>query len=38
LREGKPLEASEFAVHVDRVGEGRAPAYNRRDQSLSPGE
>lgn len=26
LREGKPLDASEFAVHLDQVREGRAPA------------
>ena len=26
LREGKPLDASEFAVHLDHVREGRAPA------------
>ena len=25
LREGKPLDASEFAVHLDHVREGRAP-------------
>ena len=25
LREGKPLDASEFAVHLDQVREGRAP-------------
>src|SRR5438552_6111846 len=26
LREGKPLDASEFAIHLDQVREGRAPA------------
>ncbi|ABS28163.1 ATP-binding protein [Anaeromyxobacter sp. Fw109-5] len=26
LREGKPLDASEFAVHLDHVRDGRAPA------------
>jgi hypothetical protein len=26
LREGKPLDASEFAVHLDQVREGLAPA------------
>lgn len=26
LREGRPLDASEFAVHLDHVREGRAPA------------
>src|SRR3954451_25499622 len=26
LREGKPLDASEFAVHLDHVRENRAPA------------
>ena len=26
LREGRPLDASEFAVHLDQVREGRAPA------------
>src|SRR5919199_5323016 len=25
LRQGKPLDASEFAVHLDHVREGRAP-------------
>ena len=25
LREGKPLDAAEFAVHLDQVREGRAP-------------
>jgi hypothetical protein len=26
LREGKPLDASEFAIHLDQVRDGRAPA------------
>ena len=26
LREGKPLDASEFAVHLDQVRDGRAPS------------
>src|SRR4051794_28568918 len=25
LREGRPLDASEFAVHLDQVRDGRAP-------------
>ena len=25
LREGKPLDAAEFAVHLDQVRDGRAP-------------
>ena len=29
LREGKPLDASEFAVHLDQVRDGRAPAVYR---------
>src|SRR5262245_52844323 len=33
LREGKPLDASEFAVHLDHVRDGRAPAvYQQPDQ------
>jgi hypothetical protein len=33
LREGKPLDASEFAVHLDQVREGRAPAvYQKPEQ------
>lgn len=27
LREGKPLDASEFAIHLDQVIEDRAPFY-----------
>jgi len=30
LREGKPLDASEFAVHLDQVRDGRAPAVYQR--------
>jgi len=33
LREGKPLDASEFAVHLDQVREGLAPAdYQKPDR------
>src|ERR1041384_6535355 len=33
LREGKPLDAAEFAVHLDQVREGRAPAdYQKPEQ------
>src|SRR5258706_594100 len=33
LREGKPLDASEFAVHLDHVRDGSAPAvYQQPDQ------
>ena len=33
LREGKPLDASEFAVHLDHVRDGRAPAvYQQPEQ------
>src|SRR3990170_8010225 len=33
LREGKPLDAAEFAVHLDQVRDGRAPSdYQRPDQ------
>ncbi|MFC1654178.1 ATP-binding protein [Myxococcota bacterium] len=33
LREGEPLDASEFAVHLDHVREGRAPAdYQEPDR------
>jgi hypothetical protein len=33
LREGKPLDASEFAVHLDHVRDGRAPAvYQKPEQ------
>lgn len=30
LREGKPLDASEFAVHLDQVRDGRAPAVYQK--------
>src|SRR6266487_4141416 len=32
LREGKPLDASEFAVHLDQVREGKAPADYQRPE------
>jgi hypothetical protein len=33
LREGKPLDAAEFAVHLDQVRDGRAPSdYQNPDQ------
>src|SRR5208283_1100644 len=33
LREGKPLDASEFAVHLDQVRDGRAPeVYQQPEQ------
>ena len=33
LREGRPLDASEFAVHLDQVRDGRAPAvYQQPDK------
>src|SRR3954453_11330348 len=33
LREGRPLDASEFAVHLDQVRDGRAPAdYQQPEQ------
>jgi hypothetical protein len=33
LREGKPLDASEFAVHLDQVRDGRAnPEYQKPDK------
>src|SRR6059036_3723615 len=33
LREGKPLDAAEFAVHLDQVRAGRAPSdYQKPDQ------
>jgi hypothetical protein len=33
LREGKPLDAAEFAVHLDQVRDGRAPDdYQKPDQ------
>lgn len=35
LREGKPLDASEFAVHLDHVRDGRAPAVYQNPAELS---
>src|SRR5262249_24647045 len=32
LREGKPLDASEFAVHLDQVRDGRAPTDYQRPE------
>ena len=32
LREGRPLDASEFAVHLDQVREGHAPADYQEPQ------
>src|SRR6516162_4831166 len=32
LREGKPLDASEFAVHLDQVRVGRAPAVSQNPE------
>src|SRR6267154_166641 len=33
LREGRPLDAAEFAVHLDQVRDGRAPSdYQRPEQ------
>jgi len=32
LREGKPLDASEFAVHLDQVRDGRAPVDYQNPQ------
>src|SRR6267378_4531993 len=33
LREGRPLDASEFAVHLDQVRDGRAPdVYKKPEQ------
>lgn len=34
LREGKPLDASEFAVHLDQVRDGRAPAVYQRPEEF----
>ena len=35
LRESKPLDASEFAVHLDQVRDGRAPTvYRNADEFL----
>jgi hypothetical protein len=32
LREGRPLDASEFAVHLDQVRDGRAPAVYQKPE------
>jgi hypothetical protein len=32
LRDGRPLDASEFAVHLDHVREGRAPDYYKNPE------
>jgi predicted AAA+ superfamily ATPase len=32
LREGRPLDASEFAVHLDQVRDGRAPVDYQNPQ------
>jgi len=32
LREGKPLDASEFAVHLDQVRDGRAPPVYQKPE------
>ena len=32
LREGKPFDASEFAVHLDQVRDGRAPAVYQKPE------
>lgn len=34
LRESKPLDASEFAVHLDQVRDGRAPAVYRNPEDF----
>ena len=34
LREGKPLDASEFAVHLDQVRDGRAPTVYQQPQDF----
>ncbi|MCZ2075917.1 MAG: DUF499 domain-containing protein [Bryobacterales bacterium] len=34
LREAKPLDASEFAVHLDQVRDGRAPAVYRNPEEF----
>ena len=34
LREGGPLDASEFAVHLDHVRDGRAPAVYQNPQEF----
>lgn len=34
LREGRPLDASEFAVHLDQVRDGRAPAVYQNPEDF----
>src|SRR5215813_10191005 len=34
LREGKPLDASEFAVHLDQVRDDRAPDVYRKPEQF----
>jgi len=34
LREGKPLDASEFAVHLDQVRDGRAPTVYQQPEDF----
>lgn len=34
LREGKPLDASEFAVHLDQVRDGRAPKVYQKPEEF----
>ena len=34
LREGRPLDASEFAVHLDQVRDGRAPAVYQKPEDF----
>lgn len=36
LREGKPLDAAEFAVHLDQVRDGKAPAVYINPEHFSP--
>ncbi|MFA5822819.1 MAG: hypothetical protein WC853_07065 [Thermodesulfovibrionales bacterium] len=34
LREGRPLDASEFAVHLDQIKDGNAPIVSRQVSSV----
>ncbi|MBK9316249.1 MAG: hypothetical protein IPM55_18705 [Acidobacteria bacterium] len=34
LREGKPLDASAFAVHLDQVRDGRAPKVYQKPEEF----
>jgi hypothetical protein len=37
LRQGKPLDASEFAVHLDQVRDGRTPTdYQKSERFFDP--